>query len=103
MRSIHFLITIVLATHVAYAESNPTPLKPVPLTQVKLTDEFWAPRLETNRVVTIPHNFRMCRQTGRVDNFAKAAGKMPGEHAGFFFNDSDVYKTMEAAAYSLAA
>ena len=40
-------------------------------------------------------------ETGRIDNFAKAAGWMDGPHEGIFFNDSDVYKIIEGAAYSL--
>jgi DUF1680 family protein len=78
-----------------------TPLTPVPFTQVRLTDQFWSPRLETNRAATIPHVFKMCETTGRIDNFAKAAGVMPGEFRGIYYDDSDVYKAIEGAAYSL--
>lgn len=78
------------------------PVKPVAFTEVSLTDDFWAPRLETNRIKSIPYAFRMNEETGRVDNFRKAAGLMPGKHKGRRFNDSDIFKSMEAAAYSLA-
>jgi DUF1680 family protein len=43
----------------------------------------------------------MIEETGRVDNFRKAARLMTGPHKGRRFNDSDVYKAMEAAAYTL--
>ncbi len=76
-------------------------IRPVPFTQVRFTDGFWAPRLETNRTVTIPYAFRMNEETGRVDNFRKAARLMSGPHVGRRFNDTDVYKAMEGAAYSL--
>ena len=33
-------------------------LEPVPFTQVTFDDTFWAPRLETNRTVTMPHIYR---------------------------------------------
>ena len=36
------------------------PIEPVALTEVKFTDEFWGPRIETNRRVTIPHIFKQC-------------------------------------------
>ncbi|MCK7480197.1 MAG: hypothetical protein M0C28_25245 [Candidatus Moduliflexus flocculans] len=49
------------------------PIRPVPFTQVTFTDAFWAPRLETNRTVSIPYALRMNEETGRVDNFRKAA------------------------------
>ncbi len=77
------------------------PIRPVPFTEVRLTDEFWAPRLETNRTVSVPYALRMNEETGRVDNFRKAARLMTGPHMGRRFNDSDVYKAMEAAAYTL--
>lgn len=77
------------------------PTLPVPFTQVALNDTFWAPRLETNRTVTLPYILKKCRETGRVDNFLKAAGKMEGSHEGREFNDTDIYKALEGAAYSL--
>ncbi len=77
------------------------PIRPVPFTDVVLTDAFWAPRLETNRTISVPSALRMNEETGRVDNFRKAARLMTGPHKGRRFNDSDVYKAMEAAAYTL--
>ena len=76
-------------------------VKPVPFNAVRVSDDFWTPRLETNRNVTIPYAFEKCEQTGRIRNFEKAAGLMDGKHEGIYFNDSDVYKIMEGAAYSL--
>ncbi len=76
-------------------------VKPVPFNQVHVDDGFWTPRLETNRKVTIPYAFQKCEETGRIRNFEKAAGLLDGNHEGIYFNDSDVYKVMEGAAYSL--
>ena len=59
--------------------------------------------METNRRVTIPYVFAKCEETGRIDNFSKAGRLMPGEFRGIFFDDSDVYKAIEAAAYSLSS
>jgi DUF1680 family protein len=77
------------------------PITPVPFTAVKVTDEFWAPRIETNRTVTIPAIFKHCEETGRFDNFAIAGGLLQGEYKGERYNDTDVYKTIEGASYSL--
>lgn len=77
-------------------------LSAVPFTEVTLSDAFWAPRLETNRVKSLPHNFKWCEETGRFSNFAKAAGLTEGAFEGIYFNDSDVYKVLEGASYSLA-
>ena len=84
------------------ATAAPRPLVAVPLADVTIDDEFWAPRIETTRKRTLPHNFKMCEETGRLSNFDKAAGRAVGKHEGHFFNDSDVYKVLEAAAYALA-
>ena len=81
------------------------PIQPVGFTAVHLTDGFWAPRIETTRTVTIPYAFRECEETGRIDNFLRAAHKLPGPYGGKMggrvYDDSDVYKVMEGAAYSL--
>ena len=84
------------------------PVKPVPFTAVHLTDQFWAPRIETNRTVTIPFAFQKCEETGRVNNFIRAAQALRGEPLadkkppGYPFDDTDLYKVIEGAAYTLA-
>jgi len=78
-------------------------IQEVSFTQVKLSDGFWLPRMETNRTVSIPSAFRECEKNGRFDNFAIAGGLMKGEHRGdFSFDDTDPYKVIEGASYSLA-
>ncbi len=78
------------------------PIKPVPFTKVQIKDDFWSHRLEVNRTVTVPHDFKECEETGRIDNFAIAGGMKPGKFRGIHFNDSDVYKVIEGASYTLA-
>lgn len=86
-----------------YASANKDyPIQPVPFTAVRVQDAFWTPRLETNRLTTIWYDFQRCEETGRIDNFSKAAGLMPGEFKGKPYDDSDVYKVIEGSAYSLA-
>ena len=82
--------------------ANNYPITPVPFTNVKINDGFWKPRLETNRKVTIPYDFKKCEETKRIQNFEIAAGIKEGKFVGIRFNDSDVFKIMEGAAYSLA-
>jgi DUF1680 family protein len=78
------------------------PLAPVPFTRVKLADTFWAPRVETNRGVTIPFGFRKSEEEGRLRNFERAAGLRGGGYEGKMpFDDTDVYKLLEGASYSL--
>lgn len=78
-------------------------LRPVPLTDVTLNDNFWAPRRRINQEKTLPSQFQHCEETHRLDNFRRAAGKLKDTpFAGIFFNDSDIYKWLEAAAWTLA-
>lgn len=77
-------------------------LRALPLTGVRLSDNFWGPRRRINRDETLPSQYRHLEETGRLDNFRKASGKMEGRFEGIYFNDSDVYKWLEAAAWSLA-
>ncbi len=76
-------------------------LSPVPFTCVRIGGGFWAPRLETNRTATIPHEYTQCKETGRVDAFGLTwrPGAEPRPH---FFWDSDLAKWIEAASYTLA-
>ena len=84
------------------------PIQPTPFTAVHLDDAFWAPRLETNRAVTIPYAFGQCKASGRMNNFERAAAVLRGENIenrkppGFPFDDTDPYKVLEGASYTLA-
>jgi DUF1680 family protein len=97
-------ILIVLSFYcgVAYAQNKDYPIKPVSFTNVKLDDHFWSPRIETNRTVTIPASFARCENTGRVKNFEMAAARTGKFCTKFPFDDTDIYKTIEGASYSMA-
>ncbi len=96
-------MTALLATTASLHAKGDYPIAPVPFTAVQVRDNFWSPRLEINRTVTIPSDFQKCEETGRTDNFAKAGKLMPGAFKGSPYDDSDVYKVIEGAAYSLAS
>lgn len=97
----NLLISLSLAEQKKVELKHDYNVKPVPFNSVQVNDDFWTPRLEINRKVTIPYAFEKCEETGRIRNFEKAAGLMKGKHEGIYFNDSDVYKIMEGTAYSL--
>jgi len=78
------------------------PITPVLFTEVDLHDGFWATRIATNREVTIPFALEQNEITGRVDNFLLAAGLKEGNYDGERYNDTDVYKVLEGAAFSLS-
>ena len=92
------------STMKAYLPQSLLRIKEVPFTKVHIMDTFWASRIETNRTVSIPSAFKQCEKNGRFDNFAIAGGLMKGEQKGDFpFDDTDPYKIIEGASYSLAA
>jgi DUF1680 family protein len=97
-----YLLLITCCSLSLRAQKQDYPIQPVPFTSVKLSDQFWTSKIETNRTATIPASFERCESTGRVKNFVMAA-----EHTGKFcttypFDDTDIYKTIEGASYSLA-
>ena len=97
-----FVMLAVCASIQLCAQQKDYPIQAVVFTQVKLTDKFWLPRIETNRTVTIPASFARCESTGRVKNFVMAAKKSGKLCTTYPFDDTDIYKTIEGASFSLA-
>ena len=77
-------------------------LQPLAPGAVQVDGGFWAPRLERLRMVTLPGQHRLLEETGRIDNFRRASGRSGIEFRGLLFNDSDVFKWMEAVSLVLA-
>src|ERR1043165_2847581 len=116
LRALFLTVIVALVTLVARAQTarpsgsggHDYPVQPVPFTAVHLSDVFWAPRIETNRTVTIPFAFEQCEKSGRMDNFERAAKALKGEELtdrkppGTPFDDTDPYKVLEGASYALA-
>lgn len=97
------LLSILVLWGCGTKEVEITRQNPVSFTAVHINDQFWAPKIEANRKVSIPSAFHQCEINGRLDNFALAGGLISGEHQGDFpFDDTDVYKVIEGAAYALA-
>jgi DUF1680 family protein len=96
------LIALTFYCGVAHAQNTDYPIKPVPFTDVKVEDNFWSRRIETNRTVTIPASFARCENTGRVKNFEMAATRIGKFCTAYPFDDTDIYKTIEGASYSMA-
>jgi len=94
-----FLFLLIACKRTTYKDY---PIQGVLFTDVTINDNFWSPRVETNRIITIPHDFSKCEVTGRIDNFLIVNKKKKGQLTSNGFDDSDVYKIIEGAAYSLA-
>ncbi|MCX5772612.1 MAG: glycoside hydrolase family 127 protein, partial [Candidatus Hydrogenedentes bacterium] len=97
------LLAPLAALPAASAEPPPRAgLRAVPFNQVIVADAFWSPRLEALQKVTIPGLLDLAEKEGKIDNFAIIAGRKPGKISLHNCGDSDVYKLIEAAAYTLA-
>ena len=97
-------VSLLLGTALSLGQANRNdyPIRPVPFTSVKVNDQFWAPRIKRNHEVTIPIALDQCYKTGRVDNFLVAGKQKPGKFCTEYpFDDTDIYKIIEGASFSL--
>jgi hypothetical protein len=89
------------------------PVKPVPFTSVRITGGVLQTRQATNVAVTMPFALGQCESSKRLLNFDLAAETMRRRAAGekdfqnkpptqYPFDDSDVYKAIEGAAFCLS-
>ena len=76
-------------------------LEPVPYSAVRIEDGFWSPKIALNQKVSLRAALQECEKSGNIPNFYIAAGLIPGTPKGSHAYDSDVYKVIEGAAYSL--
>lgn len=73
----------------------------IPLKAVQIDDQFWNPRIDGNRQISLPYQYEQLKASGVLDNFLRVSGKAKGNYAGPYWMDSDAYKWLEAACYSL--
>jgi len=100
-RSLLFLIALTTAQQ-AVAQLAPRKSEPVSFSKVTITDKFWKPTLEKVATTTLQACILQTEvKTPRIRNFEKVARKKGEKHEGIFYDDSDVYKALEAIAYSL--
>jgi uncharacterized protein len=102
------LLTIALLSSpivAAAADGVGYPIEPVSFERVTLTDEFWLPRLQTQRQVLVPYSFQQTEQA--LADLKVVAAILAGEKSEKLpepqrFRTSDLFKVMEGAAYLLA-
>jgi DUF1680 family protein len=99
-KSALLLFQIVLIT--GFSQNVLPKYQNINFSQVEITDDFWRPKIEKVSTVTIPVCIDQTEvKTPRIQNFEIAAGKRKGKFKGIFYDDSDVFKALEAMAYSL--
>ena len=85
-----------------FGQQKDYPIQPVAFTSVHVNDKFWEPKMEVNANVTIPYVLAQCKANGRMDNFLRAGKQLDGDKLSeFTLDDTDVYKAMEGASYSM--
>ena len=103
MTRTHIIFGALLVAAFSCSAPAPTQQKtvmPVDFSKVTIEDGFWSPWLQRHHDVTIPVCIdQIENQTNRIRNFVNVVEG--GEHVGFYFDDSDVYKALEGMAYSL--
>jgi DUF1680 family protein len=81
-----------------------TCLRPLPLAGVSLGERGWWGQWQArNRLTTLPYGVSALESAGNLDNFRRLIGESDAPYRGFAFNDTDVYKTLEAVAWVLAS
>jgi hypothetical protein len=76
-------------------------LKTVPVSAVVIHDGFWSKRRTTNVAASIPSMHDELIAHGRMNNFLRLEGKSPAPQIGPVYSDSDIYKWIEAAGFTL--
>jgi len=101
IKSVPVFLTLNSLSFEIFSQESLQKLYPVNFSDVTITDPFWKERMQTVATTTLDACILYTEtKTGRIRNFEKAA-KRSGKHEGIYFDDSDVYKALEAMAYSL--
>ncbi len=74
--------------------------RPVPFTEVRLTDTFWAPKLKVYRERSIPHSWPYVRREIE-DNEIAAGWKRLERGKDTPWNQANLHKVLETCAYAL--
>jgi uncharacterized protein len=95
------LLLICILCAESKTQSSFQKIYPVNFSRVNVTDAFWKPKMEVVATATLDACVNYTQnKTGRIRNFERAA-RREGKHEGIYYDDSDVYKAIEAIAYSL--
>jgi DUF1680 family protein len=96
-----FLLTIVFCDKIV-AQNSPIKIEPVNFSKVNVTDAFWKPKMDLVATKTLAACiYQTEEKTGRIRNFEKVARGKGEKHEGIFYDDSDVFKAIEAMSYAI--
>jgi len=102
MKKIYFTFIVGIISVKACSQTKLQKIEPVSFADVNITDEFWKPKIDKVATKTLSACIYQTEvATPRIKNFEKVARKKGEKHEGIFYDDSDVFKALEAMAYSL--
>lgn len=102
MKRLKFALPAIIFFSSSFAQSGLQKIEPVSFSKVSITDNFWKPKIDKVATVTIPVCIDQTEvKTPRIKNFERVARKKGEPHEGIFYDDSDVFKALEAMSYSL--
>ncbi len=95
-------LLILFFSYQSIAQSNNIKIEPVNFSNVTVTDAFWKPKMDLVATKTLAACiYQTEEKTARIRNFEKVARKKGEQHEGVFYDDSDVFKAIEAMSYSI--
>lgn len=98
----YFLLALLACPFLCYTQPPTRKFEPVNFSKVTITDSFWKPTLDKVATTTLQACIYQTEvKTPRIRNFEKVARNQNEKHEGIFYDDSDVFKALEAIAYSL--
>ena len=97
------ILSLFMLTSVVFAQDkSKVIIEPVNFSKVLINDAFWKPKIDKVATKTLAACiYQTEEKTGRIRNFEKVASGKGGKHEGIYFDDSDVYKALEAMAYAI--
>jgi len=102
MKKIYFVIIAGIVSVKSFSQTHLQKIEPVNFADVNITDEFWKPKIDKVATKTLSACIYQTEvATPRIKNFERVARKKGEKHEGIFYDDSDVFKALEAMAYSL--
>ena len=102
MKKIKFILIACLFSLNGFSQASLQKIEPVNFSSVNITDEFWKPKIDKVATKTLAACIYQTEvATPRIKNFERVARKKGEKHEGIFYDDSDVFKALEAMAYSL--
>ena len=102
MKKVCFIIIAGIVSVKSFSQVKLQKIEPVNFSEVNITDEFWKPKIDKVATKTLAACIYQTEvATPRIKNFEKVARNKGEQHEGIFYDDSDVFKALEAMAYSL--